>query len=395
MSNPRVDKMKGSYIRTMMERADELEKMGRQIVHLEVGEPDFDTPRPIIEATVEALKDGHTHYAPDEGLDELREVVARRFIRDKGITVDPYKNVLITNGASEGIFAAIIGLTGPGHGVLIPEPAFGNYHNCCLCAGSQPINVPLKLDTTCRLDFPSLESAIDENTRYLIINNPHNPTGGMFSSKEIEKLAKFALKHDLLVITDEIYEEIYYGDEKPLSIGSLPGMQERTVMIGGFSKTYAMTGWRVGYAVAPENLIEPMQKVHQYAVTCVATFSQIGIARGIEESKEDAIKMKEELARRKDYLTNKMDDIKGISYIVPEGAFYLFINISRFGLSSQEFSRRLLEEKGLATIPGSTFGRSGEGFIRISYAASFEEVQKGTDILKNFIEEYHRDGSLD
>ncbi|NLL21160.1 MAG: pyridoxal phosphate-dependent aminotransferase [Firmicutes bacterium] len=383
--NARIEKMRLSPIRTMMERAKELERQGRPIVHLELGEPNFRTPAPIVEATVRALRDGFTHYGPDEGVDELREVIARKFYAKKGLQVDPYENIIITTGASEAIFDTVVGLTGPGHSVLIPEPAFGNYYNCCLCAGSQPVNVPLRLNDKSRLDFAALEAALDSNTAFIILNNPHNPTGGMFPASEIEKLANFVLENDLIVIADEIYEDIFYGSEPPLSIASLPGMQERTIVIGGFSKSYAMTGWRVGYAVVPTPLFASVQKVHQYAVTCVSTFSQVGIANSIERCDTEVQAIRRELKKRRQYLIEDLNKVEGVSYITPEGAFYLFINIGRFGLSAMEFSERLLEEKGLATVPGSAFGPSGEGYIRISYATSLQEIEKGISILRDFI----------
>ena len=321
-----------------MERAKELERQGQPIVHLELGEPNFNTPAPIVEANIQALREGFTHYGPDEGIVELREVIAERFYNKKGIKVDPYENIIITTGASEAIFDAVVGLTGPGHSVLIPEPAFGNYYNCCLCAGSQPVNVPLRLNDKCRLDFAALEAALDSNTAFIILNNPHNPTGGMFPASEIEKLANFVLENDLIVIADEIYEDIFYGSEPPLSIASLPGMQERTIVIGGFSKSYAMTGWRVGYAVVPTPLFASVQKIHQYAVTCVSTFSQVGIANSIDRCDKEVQEIKGELEKRRQYLLEELNKMEVFLYY-SGGRFLSFINIAGFGLSSLEFSR--------------------------------------------------------
>ena len=375
--------VKNSYIRVMMDKAKEMEDQGRTIVHLELGEPDFTTPKPIIEATVQALREGHTYYAPDQGMDELRRLVAKKLYKEKGLK-DQYDNVIITAGASEALFLAMMGLTGPGHSVLIPEPAFGNYYNCCVCAGSKPVHVPLKLTDTCELDLEKLEAAVDDSTGFIVLNNPHNPTGGSFDAAQIKQLAELAIKKDLIVITDEIYEDVYYGREKPLSIAALDGMQERTVLVGGFSKTYAMTGWRVGYIVVPPPLYDPIQKIHQYVVTCVSTFSQIGIANSLEQCAEEARCMLKEYDKRRQFLMEKLDQMAGVSYVKPEGAFYLFINIRTFGLSSIEFCERLLEEYGLATLPGSSFGPTGEGYIRISYATSLEELAKAMDIFKNF-----------
>ncbi len=383
----RTENMELSYIRTVVEKARHMEKEGRNIVHLQIGEPDFATPAPIINSAVEALKAGETHYGPDEGLDELRQIVAEKINKEKGLQFDPQKNIIITTGASEAVFSAIVGLSGPGQGVIIPDPAFGNYYNCCICAGSRPVYAAMKLDGKGRLDFEQLENAAKKSPdpcAFLVLNNPHNPTGAMFDAGDIKQLADFAIDHDLVVISDEIYEDIYYGDEKPLSIASVPGMAERTVLIGGFSKTYAMTGWRLGYAAAPSSLYGPVQKIHQYAVTCAATFSQIGIAGGIAQSENEVRRMVGELDRRRQYITSRLDDMDGLSYIKPEGAFYFFINIAASGLDSMEFSRRLLDEQGVAVIPGSTFGPAGEGFIRISYANSLAEIEKGMDRLASF-----------
>ncbi len=383
----RTENMELSYIRTVVEKARQMEKQGRSVVHLQIGEPDFTTPAPIIASAVEALKAGETHYGPDEGLDELRRIVAEIINRGKGLHFDPQKNIIITTGATEAVFNAIVGLSGPGQGVLIPEPAFGNYYNCCICAGSRPLYASMRLEGKGRIDFDRLEQAVKESPdppAFLILNNPHNPTGAMFDAGDIQKLAAFALDHDLIVIADEIYEDIYYGDKKPLSIASVPGMVDRTVIIGGFSKTYAMTGWRLGYAAAPEPLYGPIQKIHQYAVTCAATFSQIGISGGIAKSEAEVREMVNELDRRRQYITGRLNNMKGISYVEPEGAFYFFINISTSGLDSMEFSRRFLEEQGVAVIPGSTFGPAGEGFIRISYANSLHEIKKGMDRLASF-----------
>ncbi len=383
----RTNNMELSYIRTVVEKARQMEKEGRNIVHLQIGEPDFTTPAPIINSAVEALKAGETHYGPDEGISELRQIVAERLNREKGLQFDPQENIIITTGASEAVFSALVGLSGPGQGVIIPDPAFGNYYNCCICAGSRPVYAAMKLEGKCRLDFTQLENAVKNSPdpcAFLVLNNPHNPTGAMFDAGDIKRLADFALAHDLIVISDEIYEDIYYGDEKPLSIASVPGMAERTVIIGGFSKTYAMTGWRLGYAAAPGPLYGPIQKIHQYAVTCAATFSQIGIAGGIVQSEKEVQRMVSELDRRRQYIAGRLNDIEGISYINPEGAFYFFINITASGLDSMVFSRRLLEEQGVAVIPGSTFGPAGEGFIRISYANSLAEIEKGMDRLASF-----------
>jgi len=383
----RTENMELSYIRTVVEKARQMEKEGRNIVHLQIGEPDFTTPAPIINSAVEALKAGETHYGPDEGLDELRQIVADKIDKEKGLQFDPQKNIIITTGATEAVFNAIVGLSGPGQGVIIPDPAFGNYYNCCICAGSRPVYAAMKLEGKGRLDFTQLENAAQKSPdpcAFLVLNNPHNPTGAMFDAGDIKQLAEFVLANDLIVISDEIYEDIYYGDEKPLSIASVPGMAERTVLIGGFSKTYAMTGWRLGYAAAPGPLYGPIQKIHQYAVTCAATFSQIGIAGGITQSEKEVRRMVSELDRRRQYITGRLDEMKDMSYVEPEGAFYFFINIAASGLDSMRFSRRFLDEQGVAVIPGSTFGPAGEGFIRISYANSLAEIEKGMDRLASF-----------
>jgi aminotransferase len=378
--------VKNSFIRIMMDKAKEMEEQGRTIVHLELGEPDFTTPKPIIEATVRALREGHTYYAPDQGIDELRHLVAKKLLTEKGLK-DQFPNVIITAGASEALFLAFMGLTGPGQSVLIPEPAFGNYYNCAVCAGSDPVHVPLKLANKCELDLEKLEAAIDDTTGFIMLNNPHNPTGGTFAPAQIEQLADLAIRKNLIVITDEIYEDIYYG-EKPLSIATIDGMQERTILVGGFSKTYAMTGWRVGYIVAPPPFYDPIQKIHQYAVTCVSTFSQIGIANSLDLCDAEAHSMQQEYNKRREFLMEKLDEMN-VSYVLPEGAFYLFINIEKFGLTSLQVCERLLEEHGLAILPGSSFGPTCEGYIRISYATSLEELAKAMVILKDFIANLH------
>ena len=378
----RIKKMKLSYIRNVMERASELEGQGRSIIHMEVGQPDFVTPRPIIEATLRALSDGLTGYGPDEGMPALRELVARKLYTNKGLRVDPMNSVIITVGATEAVFDAIVGLSGPGDSVIIPEPAFGNYGNCCYCAGSRPVYVPLKMERRCAPDFAKLEAAVDDHTRFLVLNNPHNPTGGLFTASEIRRLAEFAINNNLIVIADEIYEDMYYGSERPLSIAEVEGMPERTVLIRGFSKSYAMTGWRVGYVVAPAALYEPIQMIHQYTVTCACTFTQVGIANSLDQCDNDVRRMLEEFDRRRLYLMNRLEQIPGITYLYPEGAFYIFVNIASSGLSSMEISQKLLEEYGLALLPGSIFGPSGENYVRLSYASSLQEIEKAMDIFQ-------------
>lgn len=383
MRNPLADKVveiRPSGIRKFFDIVSEM----KDAISLGVGEPDFDTPWHIRDEGIYSLERGKTHYTSNAGLMELREEICRYLYRRQGLSYDPVKEVLITVGGSEAIDIGLRAMCNPGDEVLIPQPSYVSYEPCAVLAGAKPVIINLKAENEFRLTAQELEDAITEKTKILILPFPNNPTGAIMERKDLEAIAEVILKHDIFVMSDEIYSELTYKD-KHVSIAELPGMQERTILINGFSKAYAMTGWRLGYACGPREIIQQMTKIHQFAIMCAPTTSQCAAVEALKNGDGDVEQMRTAYNQRRRYLMNAFREM-GLECFEPYGAFYVFPCIKEFGLTSDEFAERLLKEEKLAVVPGTAFGDCGEGFLRISYAYSLERLKEALSRMDRFIQ---------
>jgi aspartate/methionine/tyrosine aminotransferase len=358
----------------VLARARALEAQGREIIHLEIGEPDFPTPPHIVAAAKQALDEGYTHYVPSPGLPELREAIARHVAATRGIPVTP-EEVVVTPGAKPVMFFAALMLCGPGDEVLYPDPGFPIYPSVAAFAGARPVPLRLRPERGFRLDPDELRAKLTDRTRLLILNSPHNPTGATLSAEDLAAIAELVRDRRLTVLSDEIYREIVY-DGRAASIASLPGMRERTIILDGFSKTYAMTGWRLGYGVMPRPLAEAMTRLIVNSVSCTAAMTQRAGLAALTGPQDAVRAMVAEFRRRRDALVAGLNAIPGFSCHLPGGAFYAFPDIRGTGLSSAELAERLLQEAGVATLAGTAFGPGGEGFLRLSYAAALPDLER-------------------
>lgn len=355
----------------------------KDAISLGVGEPDFDTPWHIREEGIYSLEKGHTFYTSNAGLMELREEICNYLHRKQGLVYNPRTDVFITVGGSEAIDVVFRVMLDPGDEVLIPQPSFVSYQPCAYMAGGVPRIIELKAENEFKLTRQELLEAVTDKTKILVLPFPNNPTGSVLTKAELEELADVIIEHDLYVLSDEIYSELTYcGDH--VSIASLPGMQERTIVINGFSKAYAMTGWRLGYAAGPTKIIAEMIKLHQFAIMCAPTTSQYAAVEALRNGDDDVAYMRESYNERRRYLMHRFKEM-GLSCFEPFGAFYVFPCIKEFGMTSDEFAERLLEEENVAVVPGTAFGDSGEGFLRISYAYSLEQLKEALARIEVFI----------
>ncbi|MBQ6020262.1 MAG: aminotransferase class I/II-fold pyridoxal phosphate-dependent enzyme [Clostridia bacterium] len=362
------------------------------VVSLGVGEPDFDTPWHIREEGIKALQQGRTFYTANAGLDDLRSAIADYTKRKIGVEYDPKTEVYVTVGGSEAIDGAMRVILDPGDEVVYTEPCFVSYMPCIALADGVPVPIRLKNENKFKLTPEELEAAITPKTKALMISFPNNPTGAVMTKEDLEKLVPIIEKHDLLVVSDEIYSELTYNGLVHTSIASLPGMRDRTVVINGFSKAFAMTGWRMGYATGPADIVKQMIKVHQFAIMCAPTVSQYAAVEAMNNGEEDVRRMRESYDQRRRYLLNEFAKM-GLPCFEPEGAFYMFPDIREFGMTSEEFATELLKSEKLAVVPGGAFGESGEGFIRISYAYSLKELREAIRRLGAFVEKLRREKS--
>ncbi|KKC30602.1 pyridoxal phosphate-dependent aminotransferase [Caldanaerobacter subterraneus] len=361
--------------------------MAREVegaISLAIGEPDFITPEHIRNAAKKALDEGMTGYTVNAGLIELRREIADYLKRRYSLYYDPEKEILVTIGATEAIYVTLSTLAEEGDEVLIPEPSFVAYHPCTVIAGAKSVFVPTYEEDDFILRADVLEKYITERSKVLILPYPNNPTGAVMPKEALEEIAKVVEKHDLIVVTDEIYSELVYGGFKHTSFASLPGMWERTITINGFSKSYAMTGWRLGYIAAPEHFTKHIAKLHQYAVTAAATMCQYAGIEAMRNGDEDIIKMREEYDKRRKFLLESVREM-GLSCFEPKGAFYIFPSIKSTGLTSMEFAKRLLYEAKVAVVPGNAFGEHGEGYVRMAYATSMENLEEAVKRMKEFM----------
>lgn len=384
MKNPLSDKviqMKPSGIRKFFDIVSEMP----DAISLGVGEPDFDTPWSVREEGIYSLEKGRTFYTSNAGLLELREAICEYTKRRFQLEYNPRQECLLTVGGSEGIDVALRAMLNPGDEVIIPEPCYVSYIPCVALADGVPVTIHLKNENEFRLTAEELEAAITEKTKILILSYPNNPTGAIMEKEDLKAIAKVVIEHDLYVISDEIYAELTYTSGH-VSIASLPGMRERTIVISGFSKAFAMTGWRLGYALGPKLILEQMTKIHQFAIMCAPTTSQYAAISAMRDCDKDVEHMRDSYDQRRRFLLNELTQM-GLPCFEPKGAFYLFPCIKKFRLSSEEFATRLLHSQKLAVVPGDAFGECGEGFLRISYAYSLEELKEAMGRIRNFIEE--------
>lgn len=367
-----------STIRKIFERARAMEQEGRDIARMEIGRPDFDTPTHIKDALKEALDRGEVHYAPNQGIAPLREAISRKLRADNGLDIDA-DGVLVTVGCKEAVFLALASFVEEGDKVIVPDPCWDTYAHTVTFLGGQP--VPVAAGAGFEPDPEAVRAAIDAHTKVMVIVSPHNPTGTVHRPETLEALAAIALEHDLLVISDEIYEKLVYDGTTHRSIASLPGMAERTIVINGFSKAYAMDGWRLGYAAGPAHLIRPMLKTHQYTTNCVATFVQWGAVAAYEGSQQPVEAMRQEFDRRRRLVVSRLRDLPGVELTEPKGAFYVFPRFTLPGVADDDLAEFILQEAGIACVPGETFGEAGRGHLRFSYATSYESIERGMERL--------------
>ena len=383
MRNPLSDKVldiKPSGIRKFFDIVSEM----KDAISLGVGEPDFDTPWHIREEGIYSLEKGRTVYTSNSGLMELRKEIVNYLNRKVNVSYDPRHEVLITVGGSEAIDLALRAMLNPGDEVLIPQPCYVSYLPCCQLADGVPVFINLKEENQFRLTAQELRDAITPKSKILVLPFPNNPTGAIMTREDLEAIAEVIIEKDLFVISDEIYSELTYLGEH-VSIASLPGMRERTILINGFSKAYAMTGWRLGYAAGPQYILEQMTKIHQFAIMCAPTTSQYAAIEALKNGDEDVARMRDAYDQRRHFVLSRLHEM-GLQCFEPFGAFYAFPSIARFGLSSDEFATRFLKEEKVAIVPGTAFGDCGEGFLRLSYAYSIENLKEALGRLERFVQ---------
>ena len=368
----------------VLAKARALEAQGREIIHLEIGEPDFETPRHIVEAGMKAISDGYTHYGPTAGLPELTAAVARNSREVRGINTDP-ANVVVTPGGKPIMFYVLLALAEPGVEVIYPNPGFPIYESMIRFAGATPVPMQLHEDKAYHPDLDALPGMITDKTRLIILNSPHNPCGSTLSKQELETIAGLVKQHpDLYVMADEIYKDILYTGEH-YSIASIPGMEERTIILDGFSKSYAMTGWRMGYGILPEELVHHVVRLAVNSVSCTASFTQMAGVAALEGPRDEVEAMVAEFGIRSKLISQGLHSIPGVTCPDPEGAFYVFPSIKGTGLTSAEFEEKAMNEAGVALLSGSAFGEYGEGYVRLSYANSQENIKQAIGKLDQMV----------
>ena len=372
----------------VLAKARLLEAEGMDVVHLEIGEPDFDSPSNIVEAGKSALDDGFTHYGPSPGFPDLRDRIAQEIRDTRGVHVTG-DNVVVTPGGKPIMFFLIMALVDQGDEVLYPNPGFPIYESMINFVGGVPAPMQLHESRDFNIDIDEIERKVTERTKLMIVNSPNNPCGSVMSKGDLERLAQLAMDNDIAVLSDEIYSGFLYEGEHH-SISSFPGMRERTIILDGFSKSYAMTGWRIGYGVMPLELVEPISRLVTNSVSCTAGFTQVAALEALNGSREDVHSMVAEFKKRRSIIVDGLNSIEGIRCPLPKGAFYAFPNIEETGLSSRRFADDLLTEAGVACLPGESFGQYGDGFVRFSFANSTENIEKALDRIENFVKKADR-----
>jgi len=385
MESIKAKRIPYSQIRVVFDRARQLEREGKHIIHLEIGRPDFRTPDHIVEAAIKALKDGKHHYCPNAGVPELRQAIVEKIRDEYGLDYSADSEVIVTNGVAEAVYLAVNALLDPGDQILIPDPAWLNYQQVTLSNYVEPVPYELSGERGFQPDPADIEKRITPRTKAILLLSPSNPTGSVLHPKMVEQIATIAEKNDLLVLSDEIYRKIIFPPARHSSSAALPGMRDRTLILDGFSKFYSMTGWRIGYVLGPEKLVNPMLRYHQYMITSVNTFAQWGAIEALKGDQNPSINMVEEFRKRRDYISKAVDQIPGFKCAKPEGAFYLFPNIQETGMDGYQMSRMLLEKAGVATVAGECFGKYGSGHIRISYSNSMDNLKKAVTCISKAV----------
>ena len=383
MRNPLSETIVGiepSGIRKFFDVVSEM----KDAISLGVGEPDFDTPWHIRDEGIYSLEKGRTFYTSNAGLKELKVEISRYLYRKYDLEYDYNHEIIVTVGGSEAIDIAMRAMLDPGDEVLIPQPSYVSYLPCAVLANGKPVIIELKAENEFRLTREKLEAAITPKTKLLVLPFPNNPTGAVMRREDLEAIAEVVEQHDLFVLSDEIYSELTYGEESHVSIASLPGMKERTITINGFSKSHAMTGWRLGYACGPRLILDQMLKIHQFAIMCAPTTSQYAAVDALKNGDEDVAMMREQYDGRRRYVLHRFEEM-GLPCFEPHGAFYTFPCIQEFGMTSDEFANALLKDQKVAVVPGTAFGACGEGFLRISYAYSLDSLKTALDRIENFV----------
>lgn len=376
----RMSRLGTETVFEVLAKARALEAQGRKVIHMEIGEPDFDTPAHIIEAAIKALRDGHTHYTPSAGIPPFREVIANKVANTRDIKVHP-DQVVVVPGGKPIMFFVIMALCEKGDEVIYPNPGFPIYESMINFVGATPVPIPLRMEKEFSFDVKEFESLVTNRTRLIILNSPHNPTGSVLSQTDLAAVAEIATEKEIMVLSDEIYSRMLYEGQLA-SIATIPGMTERTIILDGFSKTYAMTGWRLGYGVMPLELAPHITRLMTNSNSCTAAFTQMAGIRALTGPQDDSLKMMEAFRQRRDVIVDGLNDIPGFECLKPKGAFYVFPNITGSGKKSKFLEEYLLQEAGVATLSGTSFGKYGEGFLRLSYANSVENIEKALAWIK-------------
>ncbi|MGD0308166.1 MAG: pyridoxal phosphate-dependent aminotransferase [Acidobacteriota bacterium] len=376
MESIKMQRIPHSAIRLMVEAAERMERQGREVIHLEIGRPDFDTPPHIVEAAVNALRAGKHHYCPNAGIPELRRAIAGKFADEYRLEYNPGTDIIVTNGVAEAVYLSIGALLNPGDQVLIPDPGWLNYEANALTALVEPVSYTLSAANLYQPDVSEIESRITGRTKMIILVSPSNPVGSVTKPQVLQALAALAVKHDLIVVSDEIYERIIYPPARHNTIARLPGMKERTLLLNGFSKFWSMTGWRLGYVLGPKEMIDPMLRYHLFMLTSANTFAQYGAVAALTGDQGPSLAMVATLKERRDYMAPAVNGIPGFSCLMPEGAFYVFVDARPTGLDGYRLSNLLLEEAGVVTVAGECFGRNGAGHIRLALTCPIDKLRR-------------------
>jgi aminotransferase len=359
----------------------------KDVISLSIGEPDFVTPEPIVQAGLHSLQNGETHYTSNAGILELRQAVSRHLQQLYGVSYNPETEILITVGVSEALYLAFTALLDPGDEVVVPQPCFGAFTAEVIFAGGTPVVIGTKVENNFQVTAEEIERVLTPKTKALLVGYPNNPTGAVISRENMTQIAQLAQKHDLVVISDEIYDRLVYNGQSHICVASLPGMRERTITLGGFSKDYAMTGWRLGYAAAPVKLLAAMHKIHQYTIMSAPTTAQVAGLEALVNGEKFVQEMATEYNRRRKLLVNGLNTL-GLDCFEPKGAFYAFPSVAKSGMDDEMFADRLLEEEDVAVVPGRAFGESGRGFVRMCYATAYEKIEEALNRMERFMRKH-------